>query len=136
MLLRLGFFACSWAECDVERSRPTIKRNVPELANLPMEGYFRALDAPLGGSQIWREKASLKSTKLYFSMFRDKPPCMPLCFGIVNYTARGGRGFYLFLSLYSSNSFLDSVAAAFSSTFSSCFSFSFNSHSFDFFFFL
>ena len=39
---------CSWVEHDVERGRPVIKRNVPELANLLMEGYFRALYAPLG----------------------------------------------------------------------------------------
>ena len=90
-----------------------IKRNVLELANLHMEGYFLALYAPLGGLQIWREKASLTSTKLCFSMFRDKPPCTPLCFGTVDYTARDGRGFFFFLSLYSSSSFLDFVATAF-----------------------
>ena len=43
MLLGLGFSDCSWAEHDVDRGQPVIKRNVPELANLPMEGYFRAL---------------------------------------------------------------------------------------------
>ena len=105
VLLGLGFFDCSWAERDVDRGRPTIKGNVPELANLPMEGYFQALYAPLGGSKIWREKASLISTKLCVSMFRDKPPCMPLCFGTVDYIARGGLGFFFFLSLCSSRSF-------------------------------
>ena len=45
-----GFSDCSWAERDVDRGRPVIKRNVLELANLPLEGYFRALYAPLGGS--------------------------------------------------------------------------------------
>ena len=49
MLLVLGFSDCSWVERDVDRGRPVIKRNVPELANLPLEGYFRALYAPLGG---------------------------------------------------------------------------------------
>ena len=83
----LGFFDCSWAELDVDRGRLAIKRNVLELANLPMEGYFRALYAPLGGSPIWREKASLTSTKLSVSMFSDKSPCMPLYFGTIDYTA-------------------------------------------------
>ena len=105
MLLVLGFFDCSWVERDVDRGRSAIKRNVLELANLPMEGYFRALYAPLGGLRIWRKKVSLTSTKLSVSMSSDKPPCMPLCFGTVDYTARGGRGFFLFLSFYSSNSF-------------------------------
>ena len=49
MLLGLGLIVPG-AECDVDRGRPMIKRNVLELANLPMEGYFRALYAPLGGS--------------------------------------------------------------------------------------
>ena len=49
MLLVLGFSDCSWVERDVDRGRPVIKRNVPELANSPLEGYFRALYAPLGG---------------------------------------------------------------------------------------
>ena len=101
-----GFSDYSWAEHDIDRGRPVIKRNVLELANLPLEGYFRALYVPLGGSRTRREKASLKSTKLYISMFSDKPPCMPLCFGTVDYTTRGGRGFFLFLSLYSNNFFL------------------------------
>ena len=70
-----------------------------------MEGYFRASYAPLGGSRIWREKASSTSMKLCFSMFGDKPPCIPLCFGTVDYTARGGRGFFFFLSLCSNNFF-------------------------------
>ena len=40
-------------------------------------------------------------------MFNDKPPCMPFCFGNVDYTARGGRGF---------SSFLASTAATFCSS--------------------
>ena len=83
-----------------------IKRNVLELANLPLEGYFRALYVPLGGSQTHKENASLKSMKLYVFMFSDKPPCMPLCFGIADHTAKGGWGFFLFLRLCSSNFFL------------------------------
>ena len=106
MLLVPGFSDCSWVECDVDRGRPVIKRNVLELANLPLEGYFRVLYVPLGGSRTRKESASLKSTKLCVSMFSDKPPCMPLCFGTVDYTARGGRGFFLFLSLCSINFFL------------------------------
>ena len=106
MLLVSGFSNCSWAERDVDRGRLVIKRNILELANLPLEGYFRALYVRLGGSRTRREKAFLKSTKLYVSMFSDKPPCMSLCFGTVDYTARGSRGFFLFLSLYSSSFFL------------------------------
>ena len=80
-----------------------IKRNVLELSNLPLEGYFLVLYAPLGGSRTWREKASLTSMKLCVSMFSDKLPFMPLCFSTVDNTARGSRGFFLFLSLCSSN---------------------------------
>ena len=116
VLLGLSFSDCSLAERDVDRGRPTIKGKVLELANLLMKGYFRALYAPLGGSRIWREKASLISLKLCVSMFRDKPPCMPLYFSTVDYIARGGQGFFFFLSLYSSRyffSFLDSTTALF-----------------------
>ena len=58
MLLGLGFSECSWVKRDVDRGRPVIERNVLELANLPMTGYFGALYAFLGVSRIWREKAS------------------------------------------------------------------------------
>ena len=101
MLLVLGFSNCSWAGCDVDRGQPVIKRNVLELANLPLDGYFRASYAPLGGLRTWREKTSLTLTKLCVSMFGNKPPCMSLCFGTVDYTARGSRGFFFFLSLCS-----------------------------------
>ena len=74
MLLGLGFSDYSWVECDVDKGWPTIERNVPELTNLLMVGYFRALYAPLGVSRILRDKASLTSMKLHFSMLRDKPP--------------------------------------------------------------
>ena len=98
-----GFFDCSWAECDVDRGWPVATRNVLE------EGYFQALYVPLGGSKTQIKNITSKSIKFYISMFNDKPPCMPLCFGIVerrcNHTARGGRGFFFFqiffLSLYS-----------------------------------
>ena len=106
MLLVLDFSDCSCAKCDVDRGRPVIKRNILKLANLILEGYFQALHAPLGGSRTRNEKASLKSMKLCISMFSNKPPCMPLCFGIVDYTTRGGRGFFLFLCLCSSSFFL------------------------------
>ena len=106
MLLVSGFSDCSWAECDVDRGWPVIKRNVLELANLPLEGYFRALYVPLGGSRTRKESTSLKSMRLCVSMFSDKPPCMPLCFGTIDHTARGGRGFFLFISLCSSSFFL------------------------------
>ena len=55
----LSFSNCSWAERDVDRARPVIKRNVFELANLPFKGYLRALYAPLGGPRTRREKAFL-----------------------------------------------------------------------------
>ena len=58
-------------------------RNVLECANLPLEGYFRALYVPLGGSRTRMENAPFKSIKLYISMFNDRPPCMPICFGTV-----------------------------------------------------
>ena len=106
ILLVLGFSDCSWAKRDIDRGRSVIKKNILALANLPLEVYFRALYAPLGGSQTWREKASLTSTKPYVSMFSDKPPCMPLCFGTIDHTIGGGRGFFLFLSPYTSNFFL------------------------------
>ena len=106
MLLVSGFSDCSWAEGDVDKGRPVIKRNILELANLPLEGYFRALYVPLGGSQTRKESTSLKSMKLCVSMFSNKAPCMPLCFGTIDYTARGGWGIFLFLSLCSSSFFL------------------------------
>ena len=52
MLLVLGFSDCSWVERDVDRGQSMIKRNVLELSNLPWEGYFRALYAPLGEGGI------------------------------------------------------------------------------------
>ena len=76
-----------------------------ERANLTLEGYFRALYVPLGGSETQMESSASKNTpsksmKFYISMFNDKPPCMPLFFGIVerrcNHSARGGRGFFFF----------------------------------------
>ena len=75
---------------------PSLESRVPETGS----------DPPIGsGRDSGRDNASLKSTKIYISMFSDKPPCMPLCFGTVDYTARGDQGFFLFLSLYSSNFF-------------------------------
>ena len=82
--------------------------NVLERANLLLEGYFLALYVPLGGSTTQMENITSKSIKFYISMFSDKPPCIPFCFGIVerrcNNTGRGGLGFFFFhiffLSLY------------------------------------
>ena len=82
------------------------KRNVLEHANLPLEGYFQALYVPLGSSRTWMENASLKSMKLYFSMFSDKPPCMPLCFGTVEIILPKVTATF--------SSFLTSTAATFS----------------------
>ena len=53
-----------------------------ELANLLLEGYFRALYVPLGGLKTRMENTPSRSMKFYISMFSDKPPCMPLCFDI------------------------------------------------------
>ena len=79
-------------------------RNMLERANLLLEGYFRALYVPLGGSKARME--------FYISMFNDKPPCMPLFFGTIerrcNHTARGDRGFlffYIFFIILCSRSF-------------------------------
>ena len=100
-----GFSDCCWAECDVDRGRPAATRNALECANLLLEGYLQALYVPLGGSKTWMESSATKNTpsksmKFYISMFSDKPPCMPLCFGIVerrcNHTIRGNRGFFFF----------------------------------------
>ena len=75
-----------------------IKRDILELVNLPLEGHFQALYGPLGGSRTRKENASLKSMKLYVSMFSDKSPCMPLCFSAIDHTAIGGRAFSSFLA--------------------------------------
>ena len=40
MLLVPGFSDCSWAECDVDRGWPVIKRDILDLSNLHLEGYF------------------------------------------------------------------------------------------------
>ena len=47
------FSNCSWAECDVDRGRPDATRNVLERANFLLEGYFRALCAPLYVPSLW-----------------------------------------------------------------------------------
>ena len=47
------FFECSWAECDVDRGRPEVTRNVLEHTNLLLEGYFLALYAPLYVHSFW-----------------------------------------------------------------------------------
>ena len=128
MLLLLGFFDCSWAECDVDRGRPVTTRNVLERANLPLEGYFRALYVPLGGSQTRMENAHFKSMKPRISMFSDKPPCMPLCFGAFS--------FFLASATVAFSSFLASTAGDFSSAFSSGLAFFFLFFFFNFLFFL
>ena len=46
MLLVPGFSDCSWAECEVDRDRPVIKRNVLELANLPLGDIFEPYMPP------------------------------------------------------------------------------------------
>ena len=80
-------------------------RNMPERANLRLEGYFRSLYVPLGGSKTQMENTPSKSMKFYISMLSDKPPCMPLCFGdAVIILPEAARDF---------SSFLASAAAAF-----------------------
>ena len=105
MLPVLGFSDCSWAEGDVDRGRPVATRNVLERVNLRLEGYFRALYVPLGGSKTRMEKAHYKSIKFYISMFSDKPPCMPLYFGTTVIILPRAAGAFL--------SFLDSSASVF-----------------------
>ena len=113
-----GFFDCSWAEYDVDNGRPTTTRNVMERVNLFLEGYFRALYVPLGGAETHME--------FYISMFSDKPPCMPLCFGIgvviILPEATGAFSFFISYFLASTTgdfSFSISSLLAYSSTFSS-----------------
>ena len=82
-------------------------RNVLERANLHLEGYFRALYVTLGGSKTRMENTPSKSMEFYISMFSDKPPCMPLCFGTaVIILPEAAEAF---------SSFLASIAATFSS---------------------
>ena len=113
-------------------------RNVLEHANLPLEGYFRVLYVPLGGLRTRMENAPFKSMKFCISMLRDKPPCMPLCFGtVVIILSEAVGAFSSFLasaevanSLLASAlagfcSFLASAATYFSSAFSSCLAFFF-----------
>ena len=132
-----GFSDCSWAECNVDKGWPVATRNAVECASLLLEGYFRALYVPLGGSKTHMESSTNKNTpsksmKFYISMFSDKPPCMPLSFGIVerrcNHIAKGSRGFFFFhiffLSLFFNfflfhRLFLPLPLLSFSSTFSS-----------------
>ena len=74
-----------WVECDIDKGWLTATKNALECANLLFEGYFRALYVPYGGSETQIE--------FYTSMFSDKSPFMPLCFGIVerrcNHIVRG-----------------------------------------------
>ena len=98
----------SWAECDIDRGQSEATRNALECANLLLEGYFRALYAPLYAH----------------------------CFGIVerrcNHIAKKkkkrdihGRGFFFFISSLGSPS---SFSLTFSSTFSSFLGSVFKSH--------
>ena len=105
MLLVLSFSDCSCTECDVNRGRPVIKRNILELTNLPLEGYFQALYAPLGGLRTRKENASLQSTKLCISMFSDKPPLCPSALALL---------IVLLEAIEAFSSFLASEAAIFS----------------------
>ena len=77
--------------------------NTLESANFLLEGYFRVLYVPLGGAET--------QMKFYISMFSDKPPCMPLCFGIgaVIILPEAAGAFSFFIS-----SFLAFAAGAFS----------------------
>ena len=144
MLLVSGF-----SECDVDKGLLVTTRNVLDHANLPLEGYFRALYVPLGGSQTRMENAPLKSMKPCISMFSDKRPCMPLCFGTIeiilpeaigafssllasttaaiSLLASAAAGFCSFLASAATDffSFLASTAGDLFSDFSSCLSFFF-----------
>ena len=101
-----AFFDCSSVECDVDKGWSMTTRNVLKRANLLLEGYFRALYVPLGGSKTPMESSTAKNTPsksmkfFIYPWFSDKPPCMPLFFGIVerrcDHIARGSRGFFFF----------------------------------------
>ena len=88
-----------------------------------LEGHFLSLYVLLGGSKTRMESSTAKNTpsksmKFYISMFNDKPPCMPLLFGIAerhcNHIARGGRGFFFFISSFlASSSTFSSFLASF-----------------------
>ena len=123
MLPVLGFFDCSWAECDVDRGRTVATKNMLEHPNLRLEGYFRALYVPLSGSKTRMENAP--SMKFYISMFNDKPP---LLWHYCNHTTRGGGAFSYFLASVAAvfSYFLASAAGAFSSAFSSFLAFFFH----------
>ena len=105
MLIVPGFFDCSCTECNVNRGWPMIKRNILELTNLPLEGYFQALYAPLGGLRTRKENASLKSMKLCISMFSDKPPLCPSALALLIVLPEAVEAF---------SSFLTSATAVFS----------------------
>ena len=102
-------------------------RNMLERANLCLEGYFRALYVPFGGSKTWIENAP--SMEFYISMFSNKPPCMPFCFGIaviILLEATGAFSSFLASATTAFSFFLASTARAFSSAFSSCLAFFFH----------
>ena len=148
------------SECDVDKGRLVTTRNVLERANIILEGYFRALYLPLGGSRTCMENALLTSMKLCISMFNGKPPCMPLCFGTVeiilleavgafssflastaatvSLLASAATGFCSFLAfaVVAFSYFLASMTGSFSSVFSSYLVFFFLLFFFNFFFFL
>ena len=129
MLLVPGFSDCYWAECDVDRGRPVAIRNMLERANLHLEGYFRALYVLLGCSKIRMENDPSKSMKFYISIFSDKPPCMPIYFGIaviILLEVVGAFSYFLAFAATSFSSFLASAARAFSSAFFSCLAFFFH----------
>ena len=131
-----GFFDCSWAECDVDKDRPTASLNALERANLLLEGYFRALYVPLGGSKTRMEIITFESMKFYISMFSDKPPCIPLALALLKGAAivlpKVAGAFLFFISFFLAStaaafsSFLASMARAFSLAFSSCLAFFFH----------
>ena len=123
MLLVPGFFDCSRAEYDVNKGRLVATRNVLECANLRLEGYFRALYVPLGGLKTRMENTPSKSRKFYISMFSDKPPCMPLCFGtavIILPESVGPFSSFLASVAATFSSFIAFAVGAFSLVFSSC----------------
>ena len=116
MMLLPGFSDYSWDECDVDRDRPVATRNLLEHANLSLEGYFRTLYVPLGSSKTRMENAPSKLIKFYVSMFSDKPPCMPLCFGtaiIILLEAVGAFSSFLASAAANFSSFLASTTGAF-----------------------
>ena len=98
----LGFSHCFWVERDGDRGRWLQKGTSRSLLIYLWRDIFEPYMPPwvvreFGGRKPPRHRRNAISP--------CSEICMPLCFGTVDYTARGGRGFFFFLSVCSSSSF-------------------------------